>query len=153
MPDLAAADVTYTITSQRISRTRRTVEATVAFGDGALTYPSGGVPLTKGKLRMKRDLIALDITDPGNANGLTYKWDKTNNKLRVYKPTSFIITHNASAAATTVRTSLVAAKNKIEAVSPSVGNTDVKLAAEAIELIAATDAPAAATLKVIALGW
>ena len=153
MADLAAADVTYTITSEKISRTRRTVEATVAFGDGALTYPSGGVPLTKGKLRMKRDLIGLVIVDPGNANGLVYKWDKSNNKLRIYKPTSFIIAHAAGAGATTVRTTLVTARNKIEAESPSVGNADVKLAAEAVELIAASDTPAAATLKVIALGW
>ena len=51
MTALAASDVTVTITQQRKvngSPTRRHNGVTVVFGDGALTYPTGGVPMPAG---------------------------------------------------------------------------------------------------------
>lgn len=47
MPALAAANVTVVITDRTISGSppKRHVHGTLAFGDGALTYPTAGVPL------------------------------------------------------------------------------------------------------------
>jgi len=65
---------------------KKYADVTITFGDGALTYPSGGVPMpTYPSFGMKRNLEHLVLTDPGSASGLDYKWDKTNNKIRMYE--------------------------------------------------------------------
>src|SRR3972149_5325313 len=84
MPAIAAANVTYTITSrERIGRLK-TIECSIAFGDAALTYPAGGVPLTLASLGLARNIKHINISDSSNGDGFVYKWDKTNNKIRIY---------------------------------------------------------------------
>jgi hypothetical protein len=86
MADIAAGDLTYTITKQRRDASSNSVNnLTVAFGDGALTYPSGGIPLTSGKLGCPNSIISLHITSPASADGLVYKYDQANNKIRIYR--------------------------------------------------------------------
>lgn len=87
MADLAASDVTYTV-----HRPRRAIVGhgytnymSLAFGDGAKTYPSGGVPLTKAKLGCPNDVQDIEFIDSGNANGFVYKIDKANLKVRIYQ--------------------------------------------------------------------
>lgn len=88
MADLAAADVTYTQVegSQKASPSepRRSAVFTVAFGDGALTIPSGGIPLTKAKLGCPTQIDELYVMD-GGSNGFMYKYDSANTKLQVYQ--------------------------------------------------------------------
>lgn len=50
MTDLAASDVTYTISNERLLQSKRHNTVSLAFGDGALTFPATGLPLTIGKL-------------------------------------------------------------------------------------------------------
>ena len=45
MPALVAADVTVVISRRRRSGKRKWHEGTLAFGDGAKTYPTAGIPL------------------------------------------------------------------------------------------------------------
>jgi len=83
MADLAASDVTYTIVAQmREDRGQKMNLVTLAFGDGALTYPAGGIPMTKAKMGMFADLSAM--IPVGNATaGYVFQFDKANQKLMV----------------------------------------------------------------------
>lgn len=89
MADIAAADVTYTeqagTAKAGTADPRREGIFSVAFGNGTLTYPTGGVPLDKAKLGCPSQLDELIILDSGNANGFVYKWDAANNKIRIYQ--------------------------------------------------------------------
>lgn len=87
MADIAANNVTYTLQAGTEKRIQGKYEAqfSIAFGNGSLTYPTGGVPLAKASLGCPNSLEELVLLDPANANGFVYKWDKTNNKLRIYQ--------------------------------------------------------------------
>lgn len=86
MAALNAGSVTYTLGRQRKEESGHRVNVvTLAFGDGALTYPAGGVPLTAAKLGTPNEIVSLVFLDAANANGFLYKWDKANNKLRIYQ--------------------------------------------------------------------
>lgn len=88
MADIAASDVTYTgpgYYEQQDSDGQREGIFGVSFGDGALTYPTGGVPLDKAKLGCPNSVTELSIIDPANANGFVYKTDLANLKLRIYQ--------------------------------------------------------------------
>jgi hypothetical protein len=88
MVALVAADVTVTVRERRIqpSLKKRRLALTLAFGDGAKTYPAGGVPMPDFKgLGFQRFLDTIDMTDDASANGYLYKYDEANNKLRIYQ--------------------------------------------------------------------
>lgn len=62
MTALVATDVTVAITKRERWGKKHVVYGTLAFGDGALTYPTGGVPLpTIDKFGMQRNLDSLEI--------------------------------------------------------------------------------------------
>lgn len=118
MAAIAASDVTYSLVRKDIGESgRRQINASISFGDGALTYPAGGVPLTKAKLGLPNTVDSLVLNDPASANGFVYKYDAANEKLRIYQ-----------------------------------GDNDNAADAPLIELTGAAT-PAAATLKVVAVGW
>lgn len=79
MAALAATDVTYTIEESRSvmpGRVRRRVK--LAFGDGALTYPAAGIPLTLGNLGCTRVLQSMNVMGrtvaAANENAV-YEWN------------------------------------------------------------------------------
>ena len=86
MVALASTDVTVTINDRRKvngNPTRWHNDVTVAFGDGALTYPTGGVPMpAAGSFGMKNAVLEKLLLDD-ESSGLLYKvtYDETNNKL------------------------------------------------------------------------
>lgn len=85
MADLASSDVTLTISERRIVGKKRRNIVKIQFGDGALTYPANGVPMpAAGSFGMIRNLDYLNVLDQDDANGLFWKYDKENNKLRAY---------------------------------------------------------------------
>lgn len=116
MADIAAADVTYTQVegSQKASPSepRRSAVFDIAFGDGALTIPAGGIPLTKAKLGCPTQIDELILID-GATNGFMYKYDATNIKMRVYQGDSDGVADGpgvavtAAPAATTLRVKVV----------------------------------------------
>lgn len=92
MADIAASDVTYTLQEgtqySSPADPRNCGVYKVEFGDSSLTYPSGGVPLTKAKLGCPAEIISLEILDQGDADGLLYKYDRENEKIRIYNMTA-----------------------------------------------------------------
>lgn len=84
MADLVAADLTYTaqepVSGELLDsgKVRRVFAITTAAGE----YPTGGLPLTNGKLGCPNSLESLimleqDVADPL----LTYHWDKSANTI------------------------------------------------------------------------
>ncbi len=87
MADIAAADVTYATVSshqQKVVQGRRQGKFSLVFGDGALTYPTGGVPVTKAKLGCPNTIESFIMEGTG-ANGFIYKYDQANEKIRIYQ--------------------------------------------------------------------
>ena len=156
MVALVAADVTLTkqVNSHFISHKVRTISWKIAFGDGALTYPAGGVPLpTRVSFGMIRYLSELIITDDDSAQGIVWKYDRTNHKLRGWVEG---ITVAAAGAATVDDFPLdTTAETLATAVSLSLTNNTgagVKYLGRMVE-IATGAAPAAAALYALARGW
>lgn len=86
MTALTAANVTVVVNERRRVFKRMTSSVTLTFGDGSLTYPAGGVPMPDfHSFGYSRFMSGMSLTDPGSANGFLYKYDKTNNKLRIYQ--------------------------------------------------------------------
>lgn len=57
----------------------------LSFGDGALTYPSGGVPLTKTQLGFRNTIRSLLINNASAGDGFVYKFDSVNSTIRIYQ--------------------------------------------------------------------
>lgn len=95
MADLASTDVTYSITKRsKLEDGRSLVYATLTFGDGALTYPSGGIPLTKAKLGCPVTIDELVLVDGANY-GYVWDYDAANLKLRIQQaPAATAHTHS-----------------------------------------------------------
>jgi hypothetical protein len=92
MADLASSDVTVVITDVRLMGRKRRVTGTIAFGDGAKTYPVGGVPLPSvGTFGFYRQMDTFKIIgNPGGAAALNFamNFDTTNRKLQLYAETT-----------------------------------------------------------------
>lgn len=81
MSNIAAGDVTYTTVHRRIGAgSRRRNVMKLVFGDGALTYPAGGIPLSKGKMGCPRIIESLVVFDQ-STSGYKFQYDYTNEKL------------------------------------------------------------------------
>lgn len=88
MADLTSADVTITVEDRSIEGKKKRNRVKLVFGDGVKTYPAGGVPLpTFNSFGMVRNLDLINITDESDADGLMYKYDQENNKIRIWFPT------------------------------------------------------------------
>lgn len=85
MAAIAASGVSYSILSQRSLGNRILKLVSMTFGNATDTYPSGGIPLTASKMGGPNSLESVNFTDAANANGYLYKWDRANNKLRIYQ--------------------------------------------------------------------
>lgn len=82
---VALGNAVVTVNERRIVGKKRRNRITIVFGDGASTYPAGGVPLPgSGSLGMIRQLDYVLLVDASNPDGFVYKYDQTNSKLRIY---------------------------------------------------------------------
>lgn len=86
MADLAASDLTYTAVNpvegviDDSGRVRRIFAITTAAGE----YPTGGLPLTNGKLGCPNSLESLRILERDVSDALLdYHWDKSANTIVV----------------------------------------------------------------------
>ena len=108
MADLVATDVSFTETSALRKTSggpnpRITATGVLAFGDGALTYPTGGIPIDHSRLSMPEriDLVTFpDATDAGS--GTLWQYDVVNQKIRGYS--AFGTEISGAVAATTINT-------------------------------------------------
>ena len=98
MADITSGDVTVTVTDRsRVGKKRHSL-SNIDFGDGVLTYPLLGVPLPViGQFALQLFIDKLDLYNPDSTNGLLWKYDKTNHKLRGYRSAAYtpIFTGNA----------------------------------------------------------
>ncbi len=89
MADIAASDVTYAkvegSSKGSPSDPRTSNIMSITFGNGALTYPSGGVPLTKAKLGCPAVIEDFVFIDSANANGYVAKYNPVTEKIRLYQ--------------------------------------------------------------------
>lgn len=94
MADIAAGDVTYTLVNQRkMSDSRSLNRVRLAFGDGALTYPAGGIPLSKGKMGCPTVIESLVVVDKGTS-GYSFMYDQSAEKLVVWQAPAQTHAHN-----------------------------------------------------------
>lgn len=83
MADIAASDVTYTVQKQRQNASsQKSNKVRLQFGDASLTVPSGGIPLTIGKLGCPTAVESLIVVDKGTS-GYVFSFDRANSKLIV----------------------------------------------------------------------
>jgi len=91
MADLIATNVAVTLDPRDLDYSGQALTKSypsIAFGDGALTYPANGVPLPdKGEFGMKKAIKRVFIQPP--LNGYIYKYDKTNHTIRIYQSAGF----------------------------------------------------------------
>lgn len=169
MTDLAVSDITVTIERRTIAGKTRRNRVKLVFGDGALTYPSGGIPMpVAGNLGMKRNVDFLTVFDENDASGIVWKYDAANHKLRGYVMTNhahvFQIASGAPAATGSGAAGISAVTGSSDVtlrVAQGSGvtlNTGSPVGSGAggtllTELAAASYAPAAQTIYVEAVGW
>lgn len=81
MANIAATDVVYTVKNLRkLGNSKAHNRIQLVFGDGVLTYPAGGVPITKGKLGCPNVVESLTVVEQGTS-GYQFQYDSTNTKL------------------------------------------------------------------------
>jgi len=86
MTALVATDVTVSLNTRDRHNlgSLRMSRGSIAFGDGALTYPYGGVPMPViGKFGMNREVSEMNITDASGA-GYEFRYDQSNRKLKLF---------------------------------------------------------------------
>jgi len=87
MTALASTDVTineYPLLNNLVPTGNKRVNIVdIAFGDGSLTYPSGGVPLpAKDKFGMFEEIDAMFLMSPPGVL-FEYQYDRDNHKIRI----------------------------------------------------------------------
>ena len=155
MADLAASDVTVTIERRSIEGKTRRCRVKIEFGDGALTYPAGGVPMPAASaFGMKDHLDFLSLMDYDDATGLVWKYYKANNKLRAYVQG---YAHGTGGAVTLDDYPVNAAFGVTSGISVSLttgaGAATGRLGALIESASGAGNAPPASTLFAMAEGW
>jgi hypothetical protein len=86
MANILSSNVTYVkVKHSRASNANNWYQFTIAFGNGTLTYPTGGVPLLQASLGCNNYLRSVVFVDPSNGDGFLYKWDQSTNTIRIYQ--------------------------------------------------------------------
>lgn len=163
MANIAASDVTVTLLNQRKREDgRRQNNVQLVFGDGALTYAAGGVPITKAKLGCPNAIESLVVYDVGTS-GYMWRYDRANEKLvAIQSPShvhSFLVKGGQAAASTdalSIKGSSPVTIGKEAAtdatnVGGAGGGVQASTAAAGTE--PSTVAIAAQTLKCEVIGW
>ena len=87
MTAIAASNVTYTLLKQsKAENNEKVFLVQIAFGNGTLTYPTGGIPLTNvGLWGFPNYVRSVVFADSSNGDGYVYKWSQTANTIRIYQ--------------------------------------------------------------------
>jgi hypothetical protein len=102
MSAILSTNVTYALIKKTVGESGyRKFVMTVAFGNSALTYPTGGVPLLAGSLGCPNQIISLVLFGPASGDGYVYKWDAANKKILMYRSAGFTPAGSNSAPAFT----------------------------------------------------
>lgn len=166
MADIAAGDVTYTLLKQRnLADSRRQNLVRLAFGNGVLTYPANGIPISKGKMGCPAIIESMVVVDKGTS-GYIFTYDQSAEKLVVTQAPIQTHSHDlfirdntvADGATTRINVGTNALSSNTGANFTIAGNTttggvlNATLAAAAMSE-ASTVAIAAQTIEVEVIGW
>ena len=80
MTDLVATDVVVSIVNKRDIENRAHNRCKLVFGDAALTYPAGGIPITKGHFGCPTIIESMKIVDQG-VSGYSFSYDQSAEKI------------------------------------------------------------------------
>lgn len=153
MTALASTDVTVSVSRRdkdMFGGMRKATIADITFGDGALTYPTGGVPLpAKGAFGFTKE-IAMGLIEQPPGNGFIYKYDRANHKLK-------ILNQKVTTGSTTVTTSasgaLIENENGAETVARLYGTAvDTTYNLGQLGEVSTAHAPASTTVRMIFFG-
>ena len=167
MAQIGTADVTYAvIEGTQIANScdpRFSAIFNVTFGNGTLTYTSGGIPLTKAKLGCPATIQELYILDPSSGDGYAYKYNRTANTIQVYQmdshthkfimaggvtTTADFLYHSSGAIGKAAATNVTIAGTA----AGTTGGVDFSTGA-AFDELATTAVVAATTLRMRVVGW
>ncbi len=155
MAELASTNVTVTVNSRDreiagAQAGKNLTLASITFGDGALTYPTGGVPLPAIGMFGFRNAIDFCAIQQPVGNGFVYKYDATNHKIKIF--TQGFVT-GATAAAVNENGALAKNSGGAEG-APRIPNTVASTTYDMGGMIElpATVAPTAVTLKLLMVG-
>lgn len=93
MANLTSSDVSVSLDARdrHILGKLRMSQGSLAFGDGALTYPYGGVPMPAiGNFGMNKEVSMFDIVD-ASGDGFIYRYDQANRKIKMFAPAPAIV--------------------------------------------------------------
>jgi hypothetical protein len=81
MTDLAATDLTFTVLTKDVQARKRRILFSLAFGDGALTWPAGGIAITPTMVGL---LNRIDQVIMHAVNGYHFEFNKGTGKLMCF---------------------------------------------------------------------
>lgn len=166
MANIAATDVTHTVLKRRNVNSKKYNLVRIAFGDGALTYPAGGIPLTKAKMGCPNNIESIRVVDQGTI-GYQWQYDQSTEKLVGWHAPAQTHGHDftivkgailasselglsADATSATINNNTIAATRVLaKATGPVVSET----LAAAVMTQLSTVAIAAQTLELEVIGW
>jgi hypothetical protein len=106
MAYLAAANVTVTLDPREVDFFAMATKVTfpsIAFGNSSLQYPALGVPLpAMGSFGMKKEIKRIFVQAPPG-DGYSYKYDKTNNTMRMYQTGAGTLSGNLASGVLTMQ--------------------------------------------------
>lgn len=152
MVALAVGDWTIVVSQRRQFDKQKRNRVSLTIGNGALTYPAGGIPFpVYSNLGFVRYLDHVILMDADSSIGRLMKWDKANAKLKLF-----------AQGAVTGSTATGALSNGAYAENSAAAETVVRLSGTAIDTtydfgpmpeLPATIAPAAFTVWAEVVGW
>lgn len=165
MTAIAASDLTYTVKNlRRLGNSKVQNRVQIAFGDGALTYTAGGVPLTIAKLGCPNTVESLIVVEQGTS-GYQYQYVGSTAKIVIIaggSHTHNLFLNNNIIGNDTATNKIGAATDKIGAnAGANITVTGIAAASGNGGIVAAiagqggefSGAPAATTLIVEVVGW
>lgn len=169
MAAYVAGDVTYTLKNQRrMGNSKVQNRVSIAFGDGAKTYATGGVPFSTGACGCPNTIESLIVADAGTS-GYQFNYISSTNKLQIFVAAahnhSLLLKNAAQADGATTRVN-AAASNALGAntgadviiagvASTTAANGGIVTATPALSWaeLANGSAPAALSLIAEIIGW
>ncbi|MCX5818449.1 MAG: hypothetical protein NT047_00825 [Deltaproteobacteria bacterium] len=156
MGAFASTDVTVTVAGRDreiagAAAGRNQTIATVTFGNGSLTYATGGVPMPAIGTFGFRNEIKMGLIEQPPANGFFYKYDAVNRKIKIFTQgfTSGSTTAGAAESGALVLNSL-----GVEATAPRMPTTAVNTVYDMGPLVELANGatPAAVTMNILFIG-
>lgn len=158
MSDIAASDVTYTLVNQRkMGDSRSLNRVRLAFGNGTLTYPASGIPISIGKCGCPTVIESMLIVDQG-VSAYQFHYDQSAATLVMINPSHGhdIVVMGTQGTAGTQAVSLISGTLGVQGVQGTVafaafgsrGGVAAGVLAEASAV-----AIAAQTIEVEVIGW